>query len=183
MIGPLVRWFGAGSGPAGRGGGPAVRFTPRLDELGARITPASRPSAGGDINPGQVAVAADVGVASLPDDGGSKPDGTGEGVSDAGVAHGAWVGGPSDVVLTSATQNESRRFQTLNVIQDPPTLPDHFRPGDVTPLGKATPILFGHSAGGGVTTFSKATPVVFGHQAGGDGLPGLPSESVSLNGR
>ena len=85
MFGSLFHWFGAGD--EGRGTEAAVWFTPQLEVLGARITPASRPSGTGDF--GQVAVAADVGLVVHPD--GSKP-GVVSG-SNAEVAHGAWVGG------------------------------------------------------------------------------------------
>jgi len=43
----LVRWFAGRGKQAER---PEVRFTPQLEGLGLRITPASRPSSGGDIS-------------------------------------------------------------------------------------------------------------------------------------
>jgi hypothetical protein len=56
------------------------KFTPRLEELGARITPASKPSGGGDIAFAHVAVAGQAGE-EIPQTG-----------SAGGHAHGAWVG-------------------------------------------------------------------------------------------
>jgi hypothetical protein len=54
------------------------RFTPRLEELGARITPASKPTNTGDF--GQAAVAGYAGE-EIPQTG-----------SAGGHSHGAWVG-------------------------------------------------------------------------------------------
>lgn len=103
MFGSLVRWLGAGN--EGRGAGPAVRFTPQLEALDLRANPGGRGGIGGEVFTGSYAAVTEMhigeeipqqarAVTHHPD--GSKPGGTGEGVSDAAeVVHGAWVGGPT----------------------------------------------------------------------------------------